>query len=310
MPLSSKPAVRRALTATALAAAAALGATMHRARYRNPYAVKLESVVIGDERDSGETVPLRIAFVTDTHVGPAISAAYVDRAMQLVMDEEPDLLLLGGDFVCESPRYIADAAAVVGAYAERARLGAFAVLGNHDYSNDAPRLAAHLERKGIHVLRNEAAPVPESDGKYWIVGVDDAILSRPDPDAAFAPVPASATALALWHEPDWAEESAAHGAIAQLSGHSHGGQVRLPIVGHVAAPAGGKRYVSGMNWANGMPIYTSRGVGVYRPPVRLRCSPEVTLVSLWPKGTRATDPDSDTGECDSLQDMVKETVRT
>jgi predicted MPP superfamily phosphohydrolase len=71
-----------------------------------------------------------------------------------------------------------------------------------------------------------------------------------------------------------------HGAFLQLSGHSHGGQVRLPILGTIAAPAGGRRFVAGLNFATGMPVYTTRGVGVYRPPVRFRCAPEITLVTL------------------------------
>jgi uncharacterized protein len=87
-------------------------------------------------------------------------------------------------------------------------------------------------------------------------------------------------AITLWHEPDWAECVVKYGAFLQLSGHSHGGQVRLPLVGPITAPAGGKRFVKGLNFAAGMPVYTTRGVGVYRPPVRFRCPPEVTLLTL------------------------------
>jgi predicted MPP superfamily phosphohydrolase len=86
--------------------------------------------------------------------------------------------------------------------------------------------------------------------------------------------------LALWHEPDYAEASAELGAFAQLSGHSHGGQVRLPGIGPLVLPLGGARYVMGLNDANGMPVYTTRGVGVYLPPLRFNCPPEVTLVTL------------------------------
>lgn len=292
MPESASRIPKSVLGAAALGLTAAVATVMHQSRYRNPYAVKLESIAIGADRSVAASDPLRIAFVTDTHIGPVISAAYVDRAMKLVMDEEPDILLLGGDLVCESPRFIPEAAAIMADHAQRARLGALAVLGNHDYSNDAPRLATLLERGGVQVLRNEAARVAGHNGNFWVVGIDDAVLSHPDPEAAFAPVPAHATALALWHEPDWAEESAAHGAAAQLSGHSHGGQVRLPFIGHVAAPVGGRRYVAGLNWVNGMPIYTSRGVGIYRPPIRFRCSPEVTLVTLWPRDERANVPNA------------------
>jgi predicted MPP superfamily phosphohydrolase len=200
--------------------------------------------------------------------------------MKLLAAAGPDLLLMGGDYVCESPRYIAEAAAVLGEYALSARLGTLAVLGNHDYSNDASRIAAKLESRGIRVLRNDAVNVLGNESPLWIAGIDDAILGRPDPLAAFAQVPDLSPVVVLWHEPDWAEQSAGQGAILQLSGHSHGGQVRLPGLGDMAAPAGGRRFVSGRNTANGMPVYTSRGIGVYRPPVRFRCPPEVTLMTL------------------------------
>lgn len=251
------------------------GAVAWHARHRAPRNVKLRHLRIG-EPTAGEA--LRIGFVTDTHVGPTVSAAELDRAMQLVMDEEPDLLLLGGDYVSESPRYLPETANVIGAYTRALPLGVLAVFGNHDYSNDAPRMERLLSGHGVRVLRNEAACL--SGSPLWIAGIDDAMLSVPDVAGTFAQIPEHAPVVALWHEPDGADEVARHGAMLQVSGHSHGGQVRLPYLGHVAAPAGGRRYVSGLYNASGMPIYTSHGVGAYRPPLRYRCEPEVTLISL------------------------------
>jgi predicted MPP superfamily phosphohydrolase len=216
--------------------------------------------------------------VTDTHVGPTVSAADLDRAMHLIMDEEPDILLLGGDYVSESPRYLPETASVIGNYAASPPLGTLAVFGNHDYSNDAPRMERLLASHDVRVLRNEAAHISEPG--FWIAGIDDAMLSVPDVAGTFERIPEHAPVVALWHEPDGADHVAPYGALLQLSGHSHGGQVRLPYLGHVAAPSGGRRYVSGLYNASGMPVYTSHGVGAYRPPLRYRCAPEVTLVSL------------------------------
>jgi uncharacterized protein len=220
--------------------------------------------------------------VTDTHIGPIIRANDVDRALSLLCSASPDLLLLGGDYICESPRFAPDAAAVLGEHAASVPFGALAVLGNHDYSCDAPRLTSLLERRGIRVLRNDAARIATGSGDLWIVGIDDAILGTPDVPRAFANVPSDSAMLALWHEPDWAAETARFAPLIQLSGHSHGGQIRLPFFGNITAPSGGRRYVAGLNHAAGMPVYTSRGVGVYRPPIRFRCPPEVTLVTLEP----------------------------
>lgn len=264
------------------AGAIVAGGMLHRARHTAPYDPKLVRLDLDVPDRLGIGQPFRIGFVTDTHIGPAIRAADVDRALTLLSAAKPDLLLFGGDYICESPRYAPDAAAVLGAHAASAIYGAIAVLGNHDYSCDAPRLTSHLERQGIRVLRNEAARVETPSGDLWIVGIDDAILGTPDVPQAFAGAPPDAATVALWHEPDWAVEAARHNPLLQLSGHSHGGQMRLPFIGNIAAPSGGRRYVSGLSHAAGMPIYTSRGVGVYRPPIRFRCPPEVTLVTLNP----------------------------
>jgi predicted MPP superfamily phosphohydrolase len=245
-----------------------------------PYRPVLTRVEIALPPDRQELSGLRVGFVTDTHLGLVTSAEDIDRALALLFAAEPDLLLLGGDFVCESPRFIPEAAAVFRNYAATPRLGAYAVLGNHDYANGASRVIAALGQNGIDVLCNASVNVTDGDRDLWVVGIDDAILGAPDPGRAFAGVPAGARPIALWHEPDWAEETARHGALIQFSGHSHGGQIRLPWLGNLTAPSGGRRYVSGLNDVAGMLVYTSRGVGVYRPPVRLNCPPEVTLLTL------------------------------
>jgi predicted MPP superfamily phosphohydrolase len=203
----------------------------------------------------------------------------------LVAAEQPDLILLGGDYVSASPRYATPAADVLSTLAQSAPLGAIAVLGNHDCGETgrAERVTLALTAAGIRVLRNAAVAVDTDRGRLWIAGVDEAIMARADPAVAFADIPPRSAALALWHEPDYAAQTAARGAFAQLSGHSHGGQVRLPGVGPLFLPRGGTRYVEGLNLADGMPVYTTRGVGVFFPPLRVDCPPEVTLVTLAAK---------------------------
>jgi uncharacterized protein len=251
-----------------------------RARHEAPYRPVLESVDIRVPPGVQTPARLRICFVADTHVGSVVRPPDIDRALARLLTAGPDLLLFGGDYVSESPRHIADAAAVLGNVAGATRFGSLAVLGNHDYANGAGRMAAALEKRGIRVLRNESARVGDGTGELWVAGIDDALLGCPDTEHAFAGVPAGARALALWHEPDWADQVARLGAFLQLSGHSHGGQVRLPIAGAIATPEGGRRFEAGLNYAAGMPVYTTRGVGVFRPPVRFCCPPEITLVTL------------------------------
>jgi len=252
----------------------------YRLRHVNPFRPRLERIELSLPPGAEELDGLRIGFVTDTHVGPFTSASDVRRGLALFDSEPLELLLLGGDYVSESNLY---ASAMANAFAEpaaMAKLGAFAVMGNHDLPLGVDRVRAELERAGIRVLRNEHAIVEWHGACLAIVGIDDTIVGDADPSLAFTGVPAGVPSLALWHEADFAEEAARRGAMAQLSGHTHGGQVRLPGIGSIWLPPDGRRRDMGFFDAEGMLVYISRGLGVYRPPVRFRCPPEVTLVTL------------------------------
>lgn len=255
----------------------------------NPYRPVLERIELTLPPGHDGLAGLTIGFVADTHVGPFIRPDDVRRATALLAPHRPDLILLGGDYISDSPRHAEPAAVVLGELAATAPLGGYAVLGNHDCGERGRdrRVVAALESVGVRVLRNEAAAVGVGRDQLWIAGVDEAIMATADPAATFAAIPEGAAALALWHEPDFAEQTAALGAFAQLSGHSHGGQVRLPGLGPLVLPFGGRRYVEGFNRAGGMPVYTARGVGVYLPPLRLNCPPEVTLATLVAPGAGA-----------------------
>jgi predicted MPP superfamily phosphohydrolase len=249
-------------------------------RYVHPYRPTLEKVQIPVPAGHDRLAGMKIGFITDTHVGPFISPDDLARATRLMAAEEPDLILLGGDYVSESPRYTSSAVEVIWELVKEAPLGGIAVLGNHDLSVSRTRVEEALIAAGIPVLRNRSLAVPYRDDELWIAGIDETLLGDPDPALTFSQVPEGAAAIALWHEPEFAEEAAAQGAFLQLSGHTHGGQIRVPGVGPIGLPVDGKRYVMGLNNAAGMPIYTARGVGVYRPPMRFNCPPEVTLITL------------------------------
>jgi predicted MPP superfamily phosphohydrolase len=260
------------------------GKTLHDAYAVEPFAPELERIDLPLPTGHNQLAGLRIGFVTDVHVGPYITVEDAARATALIAQERPDLILLGGDYVSASPRFAEPAAEVLGDLVRGVPLGGYAVLGNHDAGERgrAEKVTAALEAEGIRVLRNAATAIETGRGELWIAGVDEAIMARADPEKTFSRIPAHAAVLALWHEPDYAGRTAELGAFAQLSGHSHGGQVRLPGIGPLVLPEGGRRYVMGLNFVGGMPVYTSRGVGVFLPPFRLNCPPEVTLITLVP----------------------------
>jgi len=265
--------------ASAVFSAATAGAYW-RIRRHNPYRPVLETITISLASRWKALHGLRIGFITDIHAGPFVDSHTVHLSCDLLARQSPDLMLFGGDFVSESPRYLSDSMPIVGELARSAPLGALAVLGNHDMFVSAPKVTAALEGEHIHVLRNDARAIEQNGGRLWIAGIDDSLHGNPDLDRAFGRVRTDDPVIALWHEPQFAEQTAARGAIAQLSGHSHGGQVKLPGIRPVWVPRHGRRHISGMSSANGMPVYTSRGTGIYRPPIRLNCPPEVTLITL------------------------------
>jgi len=250
------------------------------ARFVAPFRFQTRNVVVQVPRKHGELAGLTIAFVTDTHVGPHFRASDLEPVVTMLEAMKPDIVLFGGDYICESPRFMAPAVPVLGRMAATARYGAWGVMGNHDLSNIRARVTPPLEAAGIRVLVNEAVCVETERGDLWIVGIDDGLVGEANLDLAFAPVPPDGAVICLWHEPDRIAKAAPYGAFLYLSGHSHGGQVRLPGIGPIAAPELGKRYTWGRYAVGEGELYVSAGLGMYRPPVRFNCPPELTVIRL------------------------------
>jgi hypothetical protein len=130
------------------------------------------------------------------------------------------------------------------------------------------------------MLRNQSHVIERESQKLWIAGIDDALEGKADLKRTLADVPAQDATILLAHEPDFADYAARSPIDLQLSGHSHGGQVRIPGIGPIVLPAMARKYHTGLNRVGRMQVYTSCGLGVINPPVRLNCPPEVTLITL------------------------------
>jgi hypothetical protein len=168
-----------------------------------------------------------------------------------------------------------------------APLDVYAVLGNHDYwhPSGAARVAQALRDafagRRFEMLLNDNRVINAGGALLHIVGVDDVWEQQHDLRRAIASLPPDQPAILLAHEPDLADEAATtHPFVLQLSGHSHGGQVRLPFIGAPLLPPYGQKYPIGLQRAGDMLVYTSRGVGMIAPAVRFNCQPEVTLITL------------------------------
>jgi predicted MPP superfamily phosphohydrolase len=227
--------------------------------------------------------------LSDLHRGPKVTQEQVSQAMELALRQEAHLVVLTGDYVSVSAEYAPSCAESLSSLtassgAAPPRFGGagggnvLACLGNHDHWTDADVVAGALTDVGITVLRNAAREV--ADG-LWVAAVDDVWERYADLEKALEEVPAGVTVVLLAHEPDYADEVAADGRVSlQLSGHSHGGQVRLPFAGPLILPYLGRKYPTGLYRVGKMWLYVNRGVGLIGPAVRFNCRPEVTVLRL------------------------------
>jgi len=222
---------------------------------------------------------LRIVHLTDIHHSLFTPLEDVERAVHLANRLAPDIVALTGDYVTLSPDYIKPVARALGKL--HARLGVFAVLGNHDFQVDPDEITRALRLHHIDVLRNTHRALRSTSGTLWMVGVDDLWWQANDLPAALRHVPARDPKIVLFHNPLGIHEAAAHGVDLVLSGHTHGGQVRLPGFGKLYGRRKlGRRFIEGWNQLNGTQIYVNRGIGKVLVPLRVACPPEIACLRL------------------------------
>ncbi len=219
---------------------------------------------------------LRIGLITDLHHSEMVPAGDVVRAVSLMMSERPDLIVLGGDYVTWGDRqYVAPCSEALTGL--EAPFGVYAVVGNHDDDRDMP---AALSSHGYEVLRDARTTVTIRDEKIDLVGLR--FWTRRARDIARIVKGAASTVVLLAHDPRRLAEAAALNIPLVLSGHTHGGQVVLPIIGAIAATK--FPVVAGTGERGKTSIFVSRGVGTVYVPYRLNCPPDVSVITLSRRG--------------------------
>jgi uncharacterized protein len=229
---------------------------------------------------------LRAGVMADLHSGvPHMGRDRIARAVARLAAEQPDIVLLLGDYVDASPLWggrLEPEAIAAELAAFDAPLGTFAVLGNHDWKRAPDRMWVALEREGITVLENDARPVHPPGGRLWIAGLADMRHRRPDVGAALRNVPDEPRdpVLLLSHDPDM--HPLVPGRVAlTLAGHTHFGQVAIPVLRRPAIPSHfGERYARRHHVEQGRRLYVSSGLGTSGMPLRLLAPPEVVLLEL------------------------------
>jgi predicted MPP superfamily phosphohydrolase len=241
--------------------------------------VRLESHDVDAGRAHGRP-PLRVAFASDLHLGPTTPANVLDRAFELLAEAEPDVLVLGGDYVflgATRPR-IRELQQRVQDVPARTKV---AVLGNHDFWARPERLEDALEGVGVTVLINEVFKLPAPHDDVAILGLDDPFTGDAEVDAALAPVRDVPVILSVCHSPDGYPAVKGRGIKLFLAGHTHGGHVCLPGHKPIWMPSRhGRIWPYGFHDVEGMKLFVSRGIGGSLVPFRTWAPPDVAVFTV------------------------------
>ena len=224
---------------------------------------------------------LRVALLSDFHFRPDQDAGLLEKVVAEVRRENPDLIALTGDFMSGDPGVVAPMLRQLQTL--RAAHGIFAVMGNHDGWNASPAgLRRQFEKAGISFLINQHSLLSIRGESLAVAGTDFVWLGRPDPGKTLKGIPAHTPVVALVHEPDYFDTlRARRDILLQLSGHTHGGQCRVPLIDYAPKTVKhGSNYVYGGFTRGDSNLFVTRGVGTTGPRVRFACPPELAILTL------------------------------
>jgi hypothetical protein len=268
------------------AAAAGLGlATYSGTHARHEFEITHSTLPIRNLPDAFQG--FRIVQMSDIHLEEYTEPSFLERMVAQVNALAPDLVLITGDFVSRGPLSLQVSWRAAGVAAEvLSTLKApqrFGVLGNHDVNVGAEHVIRPLEAHGTPILVDSYTPIERGGDVFWLCGANDAGTRTPDLNFAI-PANPRAPVLFMCHEPDYADRVIQHPRFPvidlMLSGHSHGGQIRLPYIGPLILPSMGQKYVEGLFHFDHMQLYVNRGIGTVGIPFRLNCPAELTHITL------------------------------
>lgn len=316
-PLGSASLARRRFLADGVSAAGfvAVGGVGLKGVVLDPAALRIErtKVPIRDLCPAPGRDSVRLVLLADTHLGPRVTVGLIERAVDMALALKPDLFVLAGDYVYSQPKWVVPGAELLRPLVERGGAPVVGVLGNHDQWADGPGMRRALTRVGVRLIDNTRVffdPLrrtlsdheqPGDAHALCIAGLGDLMTDVIDVESALAGVGHRTPRIVVAHHPDTAEwpsvAGSAHRIDLMLSGHTHGGQVKLPLLGTpIVASRYGSRYAGGLvpaisteRGAPGapgsgprFPVLVSRGVGTSLLPVRWGVPPEVVEVTLVP----------------------------
>jgi predicted MPP superfamily phosphohydrolase len=223
----------------------------------------------------------KVVQFSDLHMDrKTTTRARLAEVVEAINAEAPDVIAFTGDFITEYSDFTMEDL-ILPLRDLRAAECVVAVMGNHDHRMNTGVIRRVMRDSGMIDLNNKVHTVRRGDACLHFAGVDSVMRQRARLDQVMAQLPAEGTAILLAHEPDFADISAATNRfVLQLSGHSHGGQIRIPLLTRLALPPHSQRYSMGVMQADKMMVYTNRGIGVVGLPLRFNCPPEIAVITL------------------------------
>jgi uncharacterized protein len=227
----------------------------------------------------------RLLQMGDLHLDDWTRPERLRGITEKVNEQRPDLVVITGDFASYSAEQLDAQRLIEALRALRPRDGCVAILGNHDYLTDVKLVRRCIQESGVTELINDVRTLKRGDATLHVAGIDDVMEGQSRLDLVLEKLPESGAAILLAHEPDFADVSAATGRFdLQLSGHSHGGQIGVPLLRRLVLPPFSQRYIRGLYEVGGMILYTNRGLGFVHLRLRFLCRPEITVFTLRSPG--------------------------
>jgi predicted MPP superfamily phosphohydrolase len=263
--------------AAATGALAAAGAAGYGGLFeRTDYELTETDILVGGLPEAFDG--FRIAQVSDVHHGALVGIEEVRRVVELANGAGADMIALTGDYTTANRKYVEPCAEALAEL--RAPHGVWAVLGNHDHNTDGAATKRALAGRRIGLLDNANTRLRRGDAELQLVGIDDWTWVQADWARAFKGVDRARPSVLLSHQPNTIERPEAEGVSLILSGHTHGGQVSLPLVGAPARHIDEFKYLRGRYERDGRQLYVTRGTGVIGVPLRLGARPEIAVLRL------------------------------
>ncbi|MBY7143789.1 metallophosphoesterase [Virgibacillus sp. NKC19-3] len=259
------------------------GSTYYYAREIEPALLHINENNITSNKIPASFNNFKIAQFSDTHIGFQYTLEQFEELVATINELEADLIIFTGDLVDKPHTYHWNDNLTNALTQLNAPKGKYWIYGNHDHGGYGTEIVLDvMDQADFKLLKNSHSVIEKDNERIVLAGVDDIMLGQPDLNTTLDQVNADLFTILLAHEPDYADTTVNFPVDIQLSGHSHGGQVRFPFIGHLYTPSYAQKYVAGKYTFDheGLSLYVNRGIGTTRLPYRFLCRPEIHVFTL------------------------------